>query len=65
MLSAFLTIWPIAYIDVGTLGAILQMLIAGLVGAALIFRQTIARFLGLFSRRGKSEGKAENPATNE
>ncbi len=55
MFSPSLTAWPVAYIDPGTTGIILQMLIAGLVGVAVFFRQTIARFLSLFSRKKPSD----------
>jgi hypothetical protein len=41
-----------AYIDPGTGSMVLQLLAAGLVSAALIFRRSLMRVLGLF-RRGR------------
>ena len=57
-----------AYLDPGTGSIILQMLIAGILAAALYVRlfwdrtrQMISR---LFYRRTRTEGNAENPARN-
>ena len=54
--AAYLLIVPHeahAYIDPGTGSLVLQLLAAGLVSAALIFRRSIARVLGLFRRDRK------------
>jgi hypothetical protein len=42
-----------AYIDPGTGSMMLQLLAAGLVSAALIFRRSLGRFLGLFRKAKK------------
>lgn len=54
---------PLAYIDPGTGGIILQLIIAGLVGTAVFFRQAIVRFFSLFSRKNsdKPAANAESP----
>ena len=49
-----------AYIDPGTGAIILQMIIAGLVGVAVFFRQAIARFFGLFTRKKKHDETTAN-----
>ena len=46
---------PLAYIDPGTGSLVLQMLIAGIVGALAFFRGAIFRFFGFFRRSKKDE----------
>ena len=50
----------IAYIDPGTGTFILQILIAGMVGAGFYFHKAIARVLHLFGRGSKEPEKKED-----
>lgn len=65
MLSYEITGLTLAYIDPGTGGIILQMLIAGLVGAAVFFRQAIAQFFSLFTRKKKTDDSEANAKPDE
>lgn len=56
---------PLAYIDPGTGGIILQLIIAGLVGTAVFFRQAIGQFLGLFIRKKKTEKSNANADSSQ
>ena len=57
-----------AYLDPGTGSIILQMLIAGILAAALYVRlfwdRTRQLFSRLFYRRTRTEGNGENPTRN-
>ncbi|MBU1694979.1 MAG: hypothetical protein KKC51_13580 [Verrucomicrobia bacterium] len=57
--------WPmsLAYIDPGTGGMILQLVMAALVGAGLFFRRSIARVFSIFLRK-KSDPDDKSKGTS-
>lgn len=53
------SVLSLAYIDPGTGSLVLQMLIAGIVGALAFFRQTIFGFFGLFKGSRKESAASD------
>ncbi len=51
----------LAYIDPGSGSLLLQMLLAGVLGAAAYFRTAIFGFFGLFKRKPKEDAPPKPP----
>lgn len=63
-LAAILVVTPLpahAYIDPGTAGMILQLLVGGIAGAVVIFRHRLHRVKTFFTRGGKQDTKPTPP----
>ena len=50
----------VAYIDPGTGGVLLQLMIAALIGAGLYFRQALRKFISLFLRKPMDKKKDDH-----
>jgi len=52
---------PLAYIDPGAGSLLLQMMVAGALGAIAFFRGSIANFFGMFKGKKKSGSTPKEP----
>ena len=54
-----------AYIDPGTAGMVLQLIIGGIAGAAVVFRHRLGKLFSFFGRGNKQASKPKTSDTSD